>query len=791
MQLTITTQDQQITLSTPLNTNHIEVTPKLKVTLQRICNDYQDSLEISDYQKSKEALLVIGEQLFQVINIYQPLMQEWLNDGGSRQLEILANASPDNLQSLLLNLPWEIMATTNDFFAAGDNLYEVSRRIGKANNNPPEAKYKDLTLTFMAADPDMDSGLQYEQEERAILQATRTSNNLNLIVEESGNLQSLTQRIIDLGHCDIAHLSCHGGIDSQRGFVLQLEDEYFGLQEVTANDFQLLSQHISCLFVSACHSGHSDDSLEKQALTARLASVGIANVIGWDGSVKDSDASYFASQFYQALLTATTVTTAFAFAQKESLRNNKQHWHLGRCYLSSNGGGKLIATNKPKNPNRRGKNFHIMLDKVKKQVRVASKESFVGRRWQTKQALQSFSEGRKAGVLLYGIGGTGKSSLAARIIDRLEPQYKPVIIYKHYEAFDILTALQRASHSSNKSQDFAKWINQAKQEPKQFTNILIELLEEHFSDTPIILFLDDLEQHILETLQQGQEKVAVKVAFQQTLLAIIEAFDVADTESSLLLTSRYIFTLPNESGEDIADNLQSINVPDMNAIEQLKHWIALLQTIDSKQTQRDIEQDNCFLDRIFTICQGNPGLQDVLFTPLLKGEIDALKMALEKIENYQADSDQQTTAEEQKDIDKYLQRVALQAYSAALSDSEHQLLRIMTLFSFPIPQELIIQAAPKLGLEQPKKMLQRLDNFGLLNHWQGKGLEQHISCFSLARMVVDPLSRKDRHFIAMVCAPLLWQIWFKDFLTLHKIKPTKTLKEGIELITNGPFPSGY
>jgi hypothetical protein len=519
--------------------------------------------------------------------------------------------------------------------------------------------------------------------------------------------------------------------------------------------------------------------------------VGIANIIGWDDSVRDRDASYFAAQFYAALVANSTVITATAFAQREALRHKKLHWHLARCYLAPKGGGKLIALNKPRNPNRRRNNFHVMLDRVKKQVRVASKESFVGRRWQTKQALQCFSDQQSAGVLLYGIGGTGKSSLAAHIIDRLEPLYKAVIIYQHYDAFAILTALKHAL-KSNRNEDFEEWINKVEQDPKQLNDILMALLEDDFADTPIILLIDDLEQHILEPLQQGQQQVAVKSEFQPILAAIIDAFSLANSDSYLLLTSRYQFTLPNYYGDELADNLHPILVPDMSEVEQLKHWNALLQTDNRPLIQaRDSTQDSHYLARIFQISQGNSGLQDILFTPLLKGETATLEQALQTLENDQAD--QPFDRSEQEELNQYLQRIALQAYSNALSDSEQQLLRILSLFDFPIPQAVILLAAPKLGLEQAELMLERLDNFGLLNYWQGKGLEEHISCFGLARKVVEPLSREDRNFIAKVCVDFLMQIWFQAlypelFDQYFIIKNTSVQRKNTSNIRSGELP---
>jgi len=87
MQLTISTQDQQIVLSTALKTSHIEATDELQSTLKSLCDAYQDCHSIPDYKQSQDTLLTIGNLLYQTINSYQLLMQDWLNDGGNSQFE--------------------------------------------------------------------------------------------------------------------------------------------------------------------------------------------------------------------------------------------------------------------------------------------------------------------------------------------------------------------------------------------------------------------------------------------------------------------------------------------------------------------------------------------------------------------------------------------------------------------------------------------------------------------------------------------------------------------------------
>ncbi|SKA70493.1 AAA ATPase domain-containing protein, partial [Thiothrix eikelboomii] len=439
----------------------------------------------------------------------------------------------------------------------------------------------------------------------------------------------------------------------------------------------------------------------------------------------------------------------------------------------------MIDSSKPPSPKRRGKNFHELLDRKKNVVPVASKETFVGRRRQTKQALRVFTENSAAGVLLTGMGGSGKSSLAARVVHRMEPQYKAAIIYKDYSEAAILGELKQFVPSDSRNGDFQRYLTDIQQNPDLFADNLVDILEQHLSENPIILVVDDLEQHALDELKTASAtdgKVGVKRAYQNALRGVIEAFARADTPSRLILTSRHSFRVPDWRGQDVAEELLEIEVPDMNPVEQEKHWLALLQS-GAMTGARDEAQDRAFLEQIWAICQGNPGLQDVLYQPLLKGEYAVLQTALSQLQAYHA-GQLAALANASREVDKYLQRIALEAYHAALTDTERQCLRVLSLFDFAVPEQLIIQAGAQLGIEDARTALQRLDNFGLLTHWQGEGLEGHISCYGLARKIVAPLSKEDRHYIASVCVPLLWHIWFADFL-VKSLGDSTELKEAI------------
>ena len=65
------------------------------------------------------------------------------------------------------------------------------------------------------------------------------------------------------------------------------------------------------------------------------------------------------------------------------------------------------------------------------------------RRRETQEILRVFREGKEAGVLIYGQGRRGKTSLAAHIANRL-PALKPVVIFGDYRATAIFDEILKA-----------------------------------------------------------------------------------------------------------------------------------------------------------------------------------------------------------------------------------------------------------------------------------------------------------------------------------------------------------
>src|SRR5208282_3372743 len=181
-------------------------------------------------------------------------------------------------------------------------------------------------------------------------------------------------------------------------------------------------------------------------------------------------------------------------------------------------------------------------------VPVTSAAEFVGRRRQAQRILRAFREGQRAGILIHGIGSQGKSSLAARIANRM-PSYETVVIFGRYDALAVFEALRNALPPRRQSEFDQAWRHQVTNDASALQSALVDMLEGPFrtSDTeqrakPVFLIIDDLEQ-ILESPKPGEANTPVKTDYNIALASIIAAFGDAETESRLLLTSRYTFAL--------------------------------------------------------------------------------------------------------------------------------------------------------------------------------------------------------------------------------------------------------
>lgn len=486
--------------------------------------------------------------------------------------------------SAFLSLPWELLADDRGHWAGDFTLrYCPVRRLG-GRDEPVAPSTEQLTLIFMAAAPRGETVLDYEAEEAAILNATGAGGGqpaVDLIVEESGTLALLGECVAREAP-DVLHLSCHG--QSEPEPLLMLESDEGAVCPVSAEQLslELLGLRPKLLFLSACHSAQGSAVVD--SLAGRLLGTGFPAVLGWEGAVRDRDATAFAAALYRALARKVALAEAVSAARlalltdpaatSEGLADARQHrardWHLARLFLSPHGGGPLTCGDKSRRRLRPDAGQQAFLDEKGQTVPVAGRDEFVGRRRQIQAILRAFRMSTTAGVVIHGLGRQGKSSLTARIANRL-PQHATVVVYEHYTAAAILDAFRRvvggAAVSAIVDRDPGR-----RNEPAEFAIRLRELLEGPCYDNappsrPVLLVLDDLER-ILDTPETGLPRVQPN--YQPVLRALLETFAHATTHSHLLVTSRYRFTLPDQRGRDLADVLTWVHLPPMDTTEARK-----------------------------------------------------------------------------------------------------------------------------------------------------------------------------------------------------------------------------
>ncbi len=321
---------------------------------------------------------------------------------------------------------------------------------GKRKEEREPSRYI-LNTVFMAASPgDVKPELAYEQEENAILNLHSDKKiNMDLFVEESGNLELLTALINEIKPVDVAHVSCHGNIyydrDSDKSKpYLCLENLTGDSNQVTPEVFiQTLSQNRpKLLFLSACKTSEiyankeSSENEEYNTFTQTIIKRGFPAVLGWSGSVGDSEATRFAAELYRNLSLSATLENAVAKARcslfvppgEMTGQYESRDWHLARLYLGPDGGGVISGGRDKRFDLDKDAGVKEFLGKKEKELAVASRREFVGRRRQIQDILKEFTEKKHAGVLIHGLGNQGKSSLAARVANRMH-NLETVLVY--------------------------------------------------------------------------------------------------------------------------------------------------------------------------------------------------------------------------------------------------------------------------------------------------------------------------------------------------------------------------
>ena len=449
-----------------------------------------------------------------------------------------------------------------------------------------------LRYLFMAYSPiGVEPVLDYEGEEEAILRALAPAvqtGRATVEVVEDGSLSELERRLKS-GRYDVVHLSGHGELRPD-GPCLLMEDGFGGLERVgTERLFAVLerAQQMPRLVVLAsCETADGRDDLA--SMTAGLVRRGVPAAVGWSRPVADTDATQAAKDLYDRLTAGASLPEAAAFARRklEEVDRGRTRRTFGwaTMHLVARAGlGFQLDVSAPPPPLQDPVPAEVYRFLGAGEMRVLQ-EGFVGRRRPLQQLGRILRDGRddkhlRAGALILGMKGQGKSCLAGRAIDRHIQASGHVGLLVVHGSLDEVTLLERLRTLALERRDSeAEMILDNASEALE--QRLERLLLGPWSRTPLIIVLDDFEQN----LEVRSTKAArLKPAVARLLDVILPACRTG--KPKVLITCTAVFELSTAFAEMLAE----IELGPMEPADVKKLWTRGQQPVGTA-TQGDLER---------------------------------------------------------------------------------------------------------------------------------------------------------------------------------------------------------
>jgi hypothetical protein len=313
----------------------------------------------------------------------------------------------------------------------------------------------------------------------------------------------------------------------------------------------------------------------------------------------------------------------------------------------------------------------------------------------------------------------------------------------------------------------------------------------------------------LEKPGPNDDSVAVTVAetFRPAIKAVILAYANTETNSRLLLTSRYDIRLPDENEDsDLAIDLVRVRLAPMQPRERARQLRAL-ERLAGRETGRIDAVEEDLLAHALEVASGNPLLQSILTYPVIQGNYDTAREIMERLQSFRTNgalpAPTYTSCAAQQfehtpdSLSAFLERLSLENYRMALTADQKRQLAAAALFAeeVPVPRPALEAAAAALGVEDTAAAIERLSALGLLDHYSDASGGTSFSINPLARLIADRVGSDDTSRVAKIALKQLLGAWGPDmsavqtaeYLRLTEIQHSPMLSESKELRVDGTY----
>ncbi|MFN6489655.1 tetratricopeptide repeat protein [Nostoc sp. DedQUE03] len=541
-----------------------------------------------DYYKLLPNLRGIGQQLF-----------FWLDGDGRWLSRGIANCRGEGLviaidtDKKLAHLPWEVLHDGEDFLVKRVNPVVLPLRWIEKETAGFSVEARQLRVLFMATDPeDVEPKLEFEQEEARILADTRDFA-VDLRVEESGCVSELGKvwsRYLD--DFDVFHLTGHASIKDEAPYTPYFitETEIGERHETTAAELAEVFRFRfpKLVFLSGCRTGQAPDKGAVPSMAEALIAQGARAVLSWGRPVEDRTATAAAAHLYGKLAAGYELAQALASTYQQLFKQNVRDWHLLRLYIQGECPGALVDVLGDVPPSAPEPAYQQFLDPDTQQVRVAKPSEFVGRRRTLQRCLKAIRT--SLGVLIHGLGGVGKSTVTARLLERMVG-YHRLVNFRQLDEDKLLKTLAEQCTSERGHEILNGKLPLMQRLTKFFTEGL-NTKEQRFA-----FVLDDFEANL--DLRNGVYVLQPQVV--DVLLSLLKAMQNSQLPHKVIITCRYNFTLSELNHRLYRESLGALGGADL-----IKKYNRLDSFNGSWQFQPDLPE------RAKQAADGNPRLLEWL-----------------------------------------------------------------------------------------------------------------------------------------------------------------------------------
>lgn len=570
----------------------------------------------------EESLRTTGTQLFET----------WLDDdwrGVEDELSptahrrfVVASDVP-----AVLNLPWSLLQLPGKDEPIGLDptsslrLHPAAERLAESHD---ERRPGPLRVLYSACAPRDAGELGWENEESRLLQTlTQPGQDVEHFGCDLGAFDELQDRVREY-RPHVVHLTGHGVVDDGEAYFAFEDQE--GYADTRAGDQivndALAGRGVQCVFVSGCETGQAPELEAINGLCQSLVTSGVPLAVGWAASILDDVATVFGNTFYAELSAGESVDRAVVQARRDARQLCRERveedgvidpsWTLPVLYTATTQADLFDPSQheEPPKPSVEQNPLPGMTE--------GHADYFIGRRREQQRLLPDLRSGNLNTVLLTGLGGVGKSTLATRLARALEKDgFTPIavpstddnpltagrLIDRCYEAF--LAEDADGPYPQLRSEEIAL---------RDKLRLLVQLLNRN----PFTLVLDNFERNLV---RETREILNDDLAWFLPYLV-----DNLTGSSRCLVTSRYH---PANVGDDLPPVATELSLTDFPESAFFKY---LLDEEAVRQRYRSGDLPRRLLSRVYELLGGTPRFLEQVREVLQDMPADELEDALDAVD---------------------------------------------------------------------------------------------------------------------------------------------------------------